>query len=58
MGFYNYASPRVRQEAKEQVVTIQMLSHRMYTSLLSAHRTDAVTLNLQLEQFKEDLQRL
>lgn len=57
MGFYNYASPRVRREAKPQVVAIQAQSLKMYKSLIAARRVDAVSLNLQAEQCKEDLEK-
>jgi hypothetical protein len=57
MGFYNYASPRVRREAKPQVAAIHALSLKMYSSLLAARRSDAVTLNLKVQQCEEYLDR-
>lgn len=57
MGFYNYSSPRVRREARPQVAAIQALSLTMYNSLLNARRADAVALNLQVEQGKDELHK-
>ncbi len=57
MGFFNYVSPRARREAKSQVVDIQKLSHTMYTSLLNARRTDAVSLSLQAQKAQDELQK-
>lgn len=56
-GFHNYASPRVRREAKEQITDIQNSFNIMYTSLLSARRLDAVKLSLEAEKCKVELKK-
>ncbi len=57
MGFYNYISPWMRREAKDQVTEIQNDFNIMYTTLLSACRLDAVSLSLQAEKCREDLKK-
>lgn len=56
-GFYNYASPRVRREGKDQVTSIQNSFNTMYASLLNARRLDAIKLSAQAEKYKEDLKK-
>lgn len=56
-GFYNYASPRVRREAKEMVTDIQNDCNLMYATLLNARRLDAIKLSLHVEKCKEDLKK-
>lgn len=57
MGFYNYSSPRLLQEAKDPVIEVSNIFAKTYSSLLAAHRSDAVQLNLQAERYKEDLRK-
>lgn len=57
MGFYSYASPRLRRESKEQVIEIQNSFAKAYASLLNARRLDAIKLNLQANKYKEDLKK-
>lgn len=58
MGFYSYASPRVRREARDQITDIQNSSSLMYTTLLNARRVDAVAMSLQAERAREELRRV
>lgn len=55
MGFYSYASPRLRRESRDQVTDIQNSFAKAYASLLNARRLDAINLSLQAEKCKEDL---
>lgn len=56
-GFCNYASPRVRRDAREEVTEIHNSSNMMYTMLLGARRSGAIELSAQAEKSKVDLKK-
>lgn len=56
-GFYNYSSPRLRKDGKDQLVDIQNMASMMYSSITDARRRDAVELSLQNAKTEEKLQQ-
>lgn len=58
MGFYNYISPRLRREAKAQLVDIQGSFQKTYTGLLEARRSEAAVLSIRSQRFQEQLLKI
>lgn len=58
MGFYSYASPRIRREARGKVAEVQNSFNKIYTGLLSARRLEALELTWRARQAEEELQQV
>lgn len=58
MGFYSYASPRIRREAHAKVAEVQNTFNKIYSGLLSARHLEALELNWRARQAEEELQQV